>query len=286
MNNTQATPKKHNPLAQWFRQPKIYIQLPSKGKFYPTGSLDVSVNDEYAVYAMTAKDELMLKTPDALMSGQSTVEVIKSCVPSIVNPWEMPSVDVDAVLLSIRVATYGENMEVSTNCPSCKEENTYNVNLLNWLSKLRNFNFSEIIDASPLTIHIKPYSYKELSDTGLKSFEQQRLLSIINDENITDSEKIEKFNESFVKLTELTVNTLAKCVWKIDTPDGEITDKDFITEFVEDAPKEVFDKISTQLSNIKEQMGFGNQEVTCTHCNHEFTMPIELDQSSFFVKGS
>lgn len=286
MNNTQATPKKHNPLAQWFRQPKIYIQLPSKGKFYPKGSLDVSVNDEYAVYAMTAKDELMLKTPDALMSGQSTVEVIKSCVPSIVNPWEMPSVDVDAVLLSIRVATYGENMEVSTNCPSCKEENTYNVNLLNWLSKLRNFNFSEIIDASPLTIHIKPYSYKELSDTGLKSFEQQRLLSIINDENISDSEKIEKFNESFVKLTELTVNTLAKCVWKIDTPDEEITDKDFITEFVEDAPKEVFDKISTQLSNIKEQMGFGNQEVTCTHCNHEFTMPIELDQSSFFVKGS
>lgn len=286
MSNSQATPKKHNPLSQWFRQPKIYIQLPSKGKYYPEGSLDVSINDEYAVYAMTAKDELMLKTPDALMSGQGTVEVIKSCVPSITNPWDMPSLDVDAVLLSIRVATYGENMEVSTNCPSCKEENTYNVSLLNWLGKLRNFNFFETIDAPPLTIHIKPHSYKDLTDTGLKSFEQQRLLSIINDDNISDAEKIEKFNQSFVVLTELTVNTIAKSVWKIDTPNGEITDRDFITEFVQDAPKEVFDKISTQLSNIKEQMGFGNQEVVCNHCKHEFTMPIELDQSSFFVKGS
>lgn len=286
MNTSQTMPKKHNPLSQWFRQPKIYIQLPSHGKFYPAGSLDVSVNDEYAVYAMTAKDELMLKTPDALMSGQSTVEVIKSCVPSIINPWEMPSVDVDAVLLSIRVATYGENMEVTANCPSCKEENTYNINLLDWLSKLRNFNFLDVIDAPPLTIHIKPYSYKELSDTGLKTFEQQRLLAIINNDDISDSEKIEKFNESFVKLTELTVNTLAKSVWKIDTPTEEITDIGFITEFVQNAPKEIFGKISTQLSNIKDQMSYGTQHVSCEHCNHEFDMPIELDQSSFFVSGS
>jgi hypothetical protein len=72
--------KGKNPLANWFRQPKIYVNLPSKGKFYPAGSLDHSSTEEYAVYAMTAKDELMFKTPDAMISGQSTVEVIKSRV--------------------------------------------------------------------------------------------------------------------------------------------------------------------------------------------------------------
>ena len=286
MSTSQETPKKHNPLSQWFRQPKIYIQLPSRGNFYPTGSLDVSANEEYAVYAMTAKDELMLKTPDALMSGQSTVEVIKSCVPSILNPWEMPSVDVDAVLLSIRVATYGENMDVSANCPSCNEENTYSISLLDWLSKLRNFSFEDTIDASPLTIHIKPYSYKELSETGLKTFEQQRMLAVINDENISDSEKIKKFNESFVTLSNLTVNTLAKAVWKITTPTEDITDTGFIVEFVQNAPKDVFEKISSQLAGIKDQMSYGSHEVTCEHCNHKFIMPIELDQSNFFASGS
>jgi len=80
MNQTQ--PKK-NPLASFYRQPKIYVRLPSKGEFYTPGSLDVSENGEYPVYAMTAKDELLFKTPDALLNGTSTVELIKSCIPAL-----------------------------------------------------------------------------------------------------------------------------------------------------------------------------------------------------------
>jgi len=99
--------KKANPLANYFRQPKMYMRLPSHGQFYPEGALDTSEIDEYPVYAMTAKDELMFKTPDALMNGQATVEVIKSCIPAIKNPWQMPSLDLDAVLIAIRIATYG-----------------------------------------------------------------------------------------------------------------------------------------------------------------------------------
>ena len=57
--------KQQNPLSQFFRQPKVYIKLPSGGRFWPPGSQDVSDSGEYAVYAMTAKDELMFKTPDS-----------------------------------------------------------------------------------------------------------------------------------------------------------------------------------------------------------------------------
>ena len=32
---------------------------------------------------MTAKDEMMFKTPDALLNGQATVDVIQSCIPAI-----------------------------------------------------------------------------------------------------------------------------------------------------------------------------------------------------------
>ena len=113
-----AMPKK-NPLSGFFRQPKIYVRLPSKGKFYPDGSLDASADGQYPVYAMTAKDELMFKTPDALLSGQSTVELIKSCIPAILDPWSMPSIDLDFALIAIRIATYGDKMEVGCNCPHC-----------------------------------------------------------------------------------------------------------------------------------------------------------------------
>ena len=116
--NTQGK----NPLAQFFRQPKIYMSLPSNGKFYPTGALEMPENGELPVFAMTAKDELLMRTPDALMNGASTVEVIKSCVPSIKNPWFMPSIDVDAVLIAIRYATFGQEMGVGTTCPKCSEQ--------------------------------------------------------------------------------------------------------------------------------------------------------------------
>jgi hypothetical protein len=286
MDQQQNPTKRVNPLAQWFRQPKIYISFPSGGEFYPPNALDKSANGEYAVYAMTAKDELMLKTPDALMSGQSTVEVIRSCIPAIVDPWLMPSIDLDAALLAIRIATYGEKMEVSVDCPSCNEENAYDVGLIAWLDKIRSFKFETQISYEPLTIFIRPYTYREVTKTGLKTFEQQRILSIVNDENISDEVKIEKFSESFVKLTSLTVDTIAECVWKVTTPDGETIDRNEITEFIRNSPKEVFDKISNHIMSMKENMEIGSQDVTCVHCKTPFTMPVELDQASFFVQRS
>ena len=286
MDQTNTQPKRQNPLSQWFRQPKIYIRLPSKGEFYPEGSLDKSANDEYAVYAMTAKDELMFKTPDALLSGQTTVEVVKSCIPAILDPWKMPSIDLDTALIAIRIATYGENMEVTANCPHCNHENEYDINLIGWLEKISQVNFETEVVLDPLTIHIRPYTYKEVTDASLKTFEQQRIISIVNDEDMPDEVKVQKFNESFVKLTELTVDTMAKCVWKITTPDGDTTDLTDIVEFIHNSPKEVFQKIADHIGEIKSRMSMGNQEVACNECEREFSMPIELDQSSFFGNRS
>ena len=65
-----------NPLRKYFRQPKVYITLPSRGKYYAEGVLDMPSTNELPVFAMTAKDELIIKTPDALLNGQATVEII------------------------------------------------------------------------------------------------------------------------------------------------------------------------------------------------------------------
>ena len=81
----------NNPLAKHFRQPQLYIQLPSKGKYYPPGTLEMPVTKELPVYPMTAKDELSFMTPDALLNGQGTVDVIQSCIPNIKDAWAMPA---------------------------------------------------------------------------------------------------------------------------------------------------------------------------------------------------
>lgn len=278
-NVTQA---RKNPLSSFYRQPKIYVSLPSKGRFYPPGALDVSADGQYPVYAMTAKDELMFKTPDALLSGQSTVELIKSCIPAILDPWSMPSIDLDFALIAIRIATYGDKMEVGCNCPHCNAENSYDIDLTAWFSIFNNFNYNETVTVDPLVVHVRPYSYREITKTSIKTLEQQRIFNVINDETISDEEKIDRFGKSFVKLTELTVDAIANCVSSIETPDGSESDKEMIKDFINNCSKDVFDKISTHITDMKDQIEFKAQDVTCGECTKEFSLPITMDQANFF----
>jgi hypothetical protein len=282
----EAPVKPTNPLSTYFRQPKVYLKLPSKGRFYSAGSLDKSGIDEYPVYAMTAKDELMFKTPDALMNGSATVEVIRSCVPAIQDPWNMPSIDIDAVLIAIRIATYGENMELAVECPSCDHLNDYIIDLLRYLDKASNFDFVSSIAIGPLTVNIRPYSYREITKTALKTIEQNRIIDIVNNDNLSDEEKIEQFGKSFVKLTSMTVEVIAGCIESIDTPDGRVEDQTMILEFINNSSSEVFNTINDHIVLMKEKIALGAHDAECKECGHKFSVEITMDQTNFFAKGS
>lgn len=277
---------KSNPLSHYFRQPKIFVKLPSNGEFYPPGALDISQTGEYPVYAMTAKDELMFKTPDALMNGQATVEVIKSCIPAIKDPWQMPSIDLDAILIAIRIATYGEAMDITAMCPSCNFENQYTLNLVNFLGELSQFAYDKSIQVGPLVVNIRPYSYREVSKAALKTLEQQKIFEIVNDQSMSDEEKIDKFGDSFVKLTQLTVDVVIGCIESIDTPEGVVNDPGFIKEFVENAPSDVFNSINERVNTMKEKLSMKAQNVTCQDCGHHWDVEVTMDQTNFFGQGS
>ena len=106
-----------NPLQNYFRKPEIYMKLPSQGRWYPPGVLELNEAGEVGIMAMTARDEMIVRTPDALLNGQATVDVIKSCVPAISDPWCIPQMDIDTILLGIRIATYGSGMDFTTAPP-------------------------------------------------------------------------------------------------------------------------------------------------------------------------
>ena len=110
-----------NPLAKFFRQPAIYARLPSGGKNWPNGTINMPANSELPILPMTAIDEITYRTPDALFNGEAVTGVIQSCVPSIKNAWATPSIDLDTILVAIRIASYGHEMEIGTKCPKCGE---------------------------------------------------------------------------------------------------------------------------------------------------------------------
>lgn len=274
-----------NPLSGYYRQPKIYIRLPSGGDYYPEGALDISENGDYAVYAMTAKDELMLKTPDALLSGESTVAVIKSCVPAIKQPWMMPTVDLDAVLVAIRIATYGEEMDVWANCPKCKEENKYTIPLTQYVNQGKT-EWKDKIQAGDLIFDLRPYNYKQMTQSNIKALEEQRVFAIVNDEEMSDEEKMMKFQKSFVKLTNMTIDTICNVVVAIETPQGKTDNAEQIKDFLTNCDKSVFQDLTDHLADIKGRQGIPDQHVKCEACAHEFDLPVTMDQANFFADRS
>ena len=280
----------NNPLKKYFRQPKIYLKLPSKGKFYPLGSITLPENGEVPVYAMTAKDDLMIKTPDALINGQATVDVIKSCIPDIKDPWKMPSIDSDAVLIAIRIATFGEKMDIETKVPNTGEDRAFQIDLRNILDQLISFDFDPYVSINDeLTIELKPLTYKEFTENSLKTFEEQRIFRLVTDETIPDDQKLQAFSNSFKKLTDITIELVLNSIVAIDTPEGKVIDKKLIREFFNNSDSTIFDKITKHLQTMKDGYSIKPLKVKSTEediekgAPEEYEIPITFDQSNFFA---
>jgi hypothetical protein len=277
-----------NPLQKYFRQAKVHIDLPSKGKYYPEGVLDMPETGELPVFAMTAKDELTMKTPDALLNGAATVELIKSCIPNIKDPWQMPSIDIDAILIAIRIATYGEVLEITTKIPNVGTEKDFQIDLRQVLNKLTNVEFVDSIEVDNMLVHIKPLTYREFTDSAMKTFEEQRVFRLVNDETIPEQEKLARFNESFLKLTNLTVGMMSKSI-KAITVDGDTVDNPVhIQEFIDNADKKFFTSIMEHLEGEKAKFTIepfkatSSEEEIAQGAPKNYEVPITFDQSNFF----
>jgi len=286
--------KKANPLAGYMRQPKIYIGLPSNGAYWTKGSIEMPDNRELAVYSMTAKDELAFKTPDALMNGQAIVDVIQSCIPAIKDAWKCPNVDFDMILIAIRIATYGEMMEVSHTVPNTEIEVEHQIDLRVLLDQLvNNSKWEDQVEINDqLTCYVRPLTYRHMTMTSLKTFETQRLMQAVTDDNIDEEKKLEIFNKSFNKMTDITIDLISDSVSAIKTPDTVVDDPAFIREFVANADKDVFQKIQKHLDKMKGTNGIQPMTVTASPEQVEagapetYELPISLDNSDFFAKGS
>ena len=281
-----------NPLSQWMRQPKIYIRLPSQGRFWPMGSIQMPDNEELAVYSMTARDELLFKTPDALMNGQAIVDVIHSCIPSIKNAWQCPTFDLDTILIAIRLATYGEKMPFKFKIPNIQEEVEYEIDLRVLLDQQSNNQWIDQCQVNDeLIVFVNPLTFKHLNKTNMKSFETTRIMNMVNDDSLSEEKKLEIFNQSFSNLTKISIDLMNDAIYKIVTPQGEVVEKTYIAEFVSNVDKEIFETIQNHLKKLKEHNDIKPLQFTSTPeqvalgAPETYTVPVTFNNSDFFAQG-
>jgi len=278
-------------LSKYKRQPKIYLALPSKGKYYDVNPMEKSGSGELPIYSMTARDELELKTPDALMNGEATTKVIKSCCPLIDDPWKMPNIDLDAVLIAIRIATYGEKMEMEIPIPGLKEPETatYSIDLRQILDSLNNLVWEEELVVGDLTFTVKPISYKQGTDFYQSTYEQQRIANILSNEKISDEEKMQAFREAFKKLSQTTLEIVCAHVTEIKTPEGIETNPKAIRDFFDNTDKETFVAVSEFVDKnrkawqIQSKTFQVEQELQDKGAPPTVEVPLLFDQSNFFA---
>jgi len=275
-----------NPLSQYFRQPSIYIKLPSQGQNYPQGSLIMPQNGELPVYPMTAIDEITYRTPDALFNGQATVNVIQSCVPNIKDAWAIPSIDLDTILIAIRIASYGHDMDFATTCPKCQDTSERTIDLRTMLDALRAPDYSANIHHGDLEIYFRPLNYKHLNDNSQLQFEQQKLLQVIPDSAISEADKMTALTKAFKQLTEITVRSLSISITMIKTPQALVSEQPFIEEFLKNCDRDLFNQIRDHVLALREQSELQPLKLKCNACGNEYEQALTLDMTSFFAPAS
>ena len=279
-----------NPLNKYFRQPAVFVTLPSGGA-YPPHVMTPSQTGEVGVQPMTARDEIIFKTPDALMNGQGMVDVIQSCIPDIKDAWQISNYDLDSILIAIRIATYGETMNISFTVPGTTEKVDHSLNLPALLDDIKKTTVkNEITLKDGLRIAVRPLTYKDMTSTALQTFTQQKLYSTVQNADMAPEEKVKRFNESFKALTDLSHTILLKNISKIITIEGvEVTDPTQIKEFVEKANATLIKELQDELVNLRTQGAVqpiklkASEEQINKGAPASYEIPVTFDTANFFV---
>jgi hypothetical protein len=279
--------KTANPLRAHFRQPAIYLQLPSQGQFWGNG-LDLPEVGSIPVYPMTARDEILLKTPDALLNGQGVVDVIQSCCPNILDAWKMPSVDVDPVLISIRIASYGSDMPVDTKCPHCGEENRFDIDLGSYLDNITVPDYTPKLQVGHVKIKLKPQNYASVNETNKIAYEEQRILENLGVGDSNDTAKLESYKKHLDRLIKLNAKLLVDNTEYIEIPDTGtvVSEPEFIEEFYFNCDADICAELRKKMEAINQQGAVKPQSGSCNSCTKEYDIALTFDYSSFFGKRS
>jgi hypothetical protein len=258
-----------NPLLERLRIPGETYRLPSQGQFYTHGELDDTVkNGEVEVYPMTAIDEIVLSTPDKLLSGKAITEIFIHCIPQIKKPEQLLAKDVDFLMVCLRMVSFGQFMEVvyTHDCDNAKEH-TYNIDLQQMLRETKQIDATSIHETYVTTlkngqvVHMRPLTYGNI-------IELYSMAALNKTDNISQDE---------AEL--LIINTLASVISDVDG----IEDPLMIREWVIHLPlgwKRELEQAAQKLSHWG--VDFTTRQV-CKDCKKDLTVQVSANPVSFFT---
>jgi len=244
---------------------------------------------------MTSADELILKNPDALLNGEAIKQVISSCIPEVKRPELLLTNDIDLLLIIIRKVSYGDKFSITADCPECKIENTFNVDLDGMVANVTHLADNYPINlASGATVFVKPFTFQDSIKAANKSFEQNKALTSLQDESIPDAEKLKLFSKSFKALSKLNYELLVNSIIRIVDDEKDMhfentkQNHKFTNEMLHNIDIDEARKIDDKIKEINDIGVNKDLTIKCQSetCNHEWTTELDLNPINFFSQLS
>ena len=235
---------------------------------------------------MTAVDEIAYRTPDALFNGSALTTVIQSCCPGVKDAWQAPGIDITAMLIAIRLASYGTDVEVASTCPACGNNGDFTMDLQDAIGQLKVPNYDQAVSHGDLAVYFRPVSFQIQNDINTRQFEQQRTIMQVRESDLPDEEKTRLYNQALATITTITMDVVAANIAAIKTPQALVTEPEFIRDFIRNCDRKIFTQIRDHAIQLREASDLPPLTVKCTACEHEYQQPIVLDATNFFDSAS
>jgi len=270
MENTESAveQKPTNPLLQRIKMPGETFTLPSGGLFYEEGVLDPSVTGaEIHVHPMTTLDEITMKTPDLLFSGNAVRQVFARCIPQILDTDRLLTKDVDFLLTCLRKVSYGDQMKIeyTHSCPDAKQH-SYNADVSQFIRQSKRIDPTTV--SSMFMVEFPNGQKAKLQPVVFKEF--VRIMQTLNAQHNDESPE---------NLKDEVLASVAGMIVSVD----DTEDKGMIREWLEQVPPQYITMINNK---IEQASGWGTDfdvKVKCKDCGEEITISAPLNPLAFFT---
>ena len=259
-----------------FNRPRLYSTFLSAAY--------CSDNKPFEVYSTVIADDITVRTPDALLSGTATIELIQNCCPSISNAAEVLVCDIPALLCNIRIASDGMKLELNATCPGCSTQNTYEINLNDILVRLSAEKWFTplILPDDNLKIIFYPPSYETYNNFAIEEFKLKKQLF-----QITQLASFQEHEHLISALLEQQQKNQAEyysnCITRIEIDHSQnVTNPNHIKEWFGQADLKICEQIKQHITAALEQCNLPKLSIKCDTCNVEYSSPVDIDHCNHF----
>jgi len=262
---SQPTQQTEQPLQ--FVTPTEFVELPSKGAFYPQGHPLHNV-DTIEIRHMTAKDEDILTSRALLQKGIAIDRFLQNViVDKNVNIADLLVGDKNAIIIASRITGYGSNYDATIGCPSCQksvdfgfdlnecEVIPHNVYETQGVRKTPNNTFIIHVDKLDMDVEVRLLTSRD--EVYLLQLSEKRRKKKLPESNLTE------------QLRRIIVSVNGN------------TDSQYINAFIEHVPAMDSRKLRTTYQKIVPNIDM-NLNFICSECGHDGEVNVPFGANFFW----